>query len=374
MTRLIRRSFPVFPVIAILLLAGCQSLQKDLLYSSGGDDAGLAELTELIVPLDREAEKSAVDKARTKITGLEKTNVKNRSFEGRVAAWSGRLFLIEGKIREAEAQFKKAESLYPGSIEGRVLAIRLEGDLEKRSSLCEESLTEARGGGFLGREAEFHIELGRIRVEQKNYHEAVAAFDSAFPRLGPVYRSTYGDARNAAWQLRNLDPETSPKTAEIGLKSSITWEEAITLSRTETALLNFAEKDRGTALNAADLFALLVRNSVIPPGQDISATDVSAFTAPPALYDTVFRSGAAWYLWRLLAENRADKSILTRYSSRYPDRSPIPDLLRRSIFFDAVLGCIEREFMSLRDGKNFNGTGTVGGSEFLLMLKKLEGK
>ncbi|MDR1307013.1 MAG: hypothetical protein LBK74_05525 [Treponema sp.] len=369
MTRLIRRSFPLFPVIAVLLLAGCQSLQRDLLYSSGGDEAGLAEF---IVPLDREAEKSAVDTARKKIGDLEKNNIKNRSFEGRVAAWSGRLFLIEGKTREAEAQFKKAESLYPGSIEGRVLAIRLEGDPEKRSSLCEESLTEARGGGFLGREAEFHIELGRIRMEQKNYREAVAAFDSALPRLGPVYRSTYGDVRNAAWQLRNLDPGTSPQTAEIGLKSSITWEDAITLSRTETALLYFAEGE--TSLSAADLFALLVQNSVIPPGQDISAVDVSAFTVPPAVYDTVFRSGAAWYLWRLLAENRADKSILTRYSSRYPDRSPIPDLLRRSIFFDAVLGCIEREFMALRDGRNFNGTGTIGGAEFLLMLKKLEGK
>jgi tetratricopeptide (TPR) repeat protein len=370
MTR-IRRFFPVFFVVVILLLAGCQSLQKDLLYSSGGDEAGLTELAELIVPLDREAEKSAVDTARKKIGGLEKANVKDRSFEGRVAAWSGRLFLIEGKTKEAEEQFKKAESLYPGSVEGRVLAIRLARDLEKRSSLCEESLAEARGGGFLGREAEFQIELGRVRMEQKNYREAVAAFDSAFPRLGPVYRSAYGDARNTAWQLRNLDPLSSPQTAELSRKSSITWEDAITLSRTETALLRFAEGGRDAG--AADLFALLVRNSVIPPGQDISAADLSAFTVPPALYDTVFRSGAAWYLWRLLAENRADKTILTRYSSRYSGKSPIPDLARQSIFFDAVLGCIERELMSLTDGRNFNGMGTVGGAEFLMMLKKMEG-
>jgi len=87
----------------------------------------------------------------------------------------------------------------------------------------------------------------------------------------------------------------------------------------------------------------------------------------------VLRSGAAWYIWHLLAENRADRTILTRYSSRYGERSPIPDILRSSVFFDAVLGCIEREFMSLPDGKNFNGQANVGGAEFLIILKKLAG-
>jgi hypothetical protein len=37
-----------------------------------------------------------------------------------------------------------------------------------------------------------------------------------------------------------------------------------------------------------------------------------------------------------------------------------------------VLGCIEREFMSLPDGRNFNGGGTITGAEFLMLLKKLE--
>jgi hypothetical protein len=355
-------------LLALVLLSGCQSLQRDLLYSSGGDEEGMAELAELIVPLDKNPGRNALAAARKRVGELEKSSVKDRNFEGRLAAWSGRLFLLEGRPRNAEAQLKKAEGLYPGSIEGRVLAIRLEADPEKRLELCEASLTEARGGGFLGRMGEFNIELGRTRLELKNYREAAAAFDSAFPQLAAVYRGTYDEDRNLAWQLRNLDPGANPQTAAISQKSVINWEDAIELSRTETELLRFISAGRN--MSAAELFRLLSGRAVIPPVQNILETDPAASpkTTPQ---DALLRAGAAWYLWHLLAENRADRSILVRYSSRYSERSPLPDLPRSSIFFDAVLGCIEREFMTLPDGKNFNGNGTVGGAEFLGMLKKV---
>jgi hypothetical protein len=88
------------------------------------------------------------------------------------------------------------------------------------------------------------------------------------------------------------------------------------------------------------------------------------------LRTTLLRGGAAWYLWHLLAENRG-RALLVRYSSRYPDRSPIPDLERHSAFFDSVLGCVERQFMALPDGRNFQAVLPVSGSDFLAMLKKL---
>ena len=125
-------------------------------------------------------------------------------------------------------------------------------------------------------------------------------------------------------------------------------------------------------MSNAELFKALVERSIIPRSQDIILADFNGIRLSPALQDIVLRSGAAWYIWHLYAENRADRGLLTRYSSRYPDRSPIPDIIRNSAFFDAVLGCIEREFMSLPDGRNFNGGGTVAGAEFLMLLKKLE--
>ena len=354
----------------LILCTGCQSLQSDRLYTSSADETIFLELLELIVPLDKNPEKNAVNAARKKITELEKSKVKDRNFEGRLAAWSGRLYLIEGKPKEALARQKKAESLYPGSIEGRVLGIRLETDPEKRRELCETSIREARGGGFFGQYNEFNIELARVELELKNYREAIAAFDSAFPHLNPLYRTVYNDDRNIAWQLRNLDPDTSPKTAEISLKRTIDWEDVIELSKNETRLLYFL--GGGTTMSTTELFSALVERSIIPASQDMNITTMDDIKLSPALRDMVLRSGAAWYIWHLLAESRADRSILTRYSSRYPDRSPIPDVLRNSIFFDAILGCIEREFMSLSDGKNFNGRGNVGGAEFLIMIKKIE--
>ena len=366
----VRIFIPSF-LLVIFFLAGCQSLQRDRLFTSGADEALLTELEAMIVPLDNNPSRSDISAARKKIGELEKSKVKDRNFEGRVAAWSGRLYLIEGKQKEAAAQLKKADTLYPGSIEGRVLAIRLEKDPEKRKKLCEESIKEARGGSFFGQFNEFNIELARVELELHNYREAVAGFDSAFPHMKAVYRTTYQGARDTAWQLRNLDSGSSPKTTGIAIKSSIAWEDVIELSKNETQLLRFLSG--GRTMSNAELFKALVERSIIPKSQDITLADFDGIRISPALQDIVLRSGAAWYVWHLLAENRADRSILTRYSSRYPpNRSPIPDLLRNSAFFDAALGCIEREFMSLPDGRNFYGGRTVSGAEFLIMLKKLE--
>jgi len=91
--------------------------------------------------------------------------------------------------------------------------------------------------------------------------------------------------------------------------------------------------------------------------------------------EEVLRSGAAWYLWHLYAENRANRGLLSRYSSRYTSRpgavSPIGDLPLLSPFFDSVLGCVESEFMALPDGRNFDPQGKVSAPALLAMLKRI---
>ncbi|MDR2049843.1 MAG: hypothetical protein LBP69_10350, partial [Treponema sp.] len=340
-------------VFAAIFFSGCQSMQTDRLYSSGGEAAlsAIAELESVIVPLDTKTEserRTASGEARAKITSLEKSGIKDRNFEGRLSAWSGRLFLLEGKRKEAEAALKKSESLSPGNAEARVLSIRMENDPAVRSSLAEAAIAEAAGGSFFGKSGEFHIELALASLEQNRYREAAAAFDTAFPQLSAVYAETYGASREKAWALRNLEG-TGGQSAEIALKSEISWEDVLELTAAETELLRFITA--GQSWPANDLFKRLYDTSVVPPTQEINV--VSLYGALPdktAMRDTVLRAGAAWYLWRLLAENRGDRSILTRYSYRYPGRSPIPDLPRDSIFFDSILGCVEREFMALVDG------------------------
>jgi hypothetical protein len=53
-------------------------------------------------------------------------------------------------------------------------------------------------------------------------------------------------------------------------------------------------------------------------------------------------------------------------------RSPISDLSLSSPFLDSILGCVESEFMSLPDGRNFRPGEKVKGSDYLSMLKKLK--
>jgi tetratricopeptide (TPR) repeat protein len=358
---------------AAIFLFGCQSMQTDRLYSSGGELAAIAELESMIVPIDTKTgseRRTALEEARTKIAGLEKSGIKDRNFEGRLSAWSGRLFLLEGKRKEAEAALKKSESLSPGNTEARVLLIRMENDPPARAGLAEAAITEAAGGSFFGKSGEFQVELALGLLEQNYYREAAAAFDTAFPQLSSVYAETYGALREKAWTLRNLEG-TGGKSAEIALKSEISWEDVLELSLAESELLRFITA--GQSWPISGLFKRLYDTSVIPPTQEISVVSVyNGLPSKTALEDPVLRAGAAWYLWHLLAENRGDRSILTRYSYRYPGRSPIPDLPRDSIFFDSILGCVEREFMALLDGRNFNGTGKVSGSEFLGMIQKVK--
>jgi hypothetical protein len=145
----------------------------------------------------------------------------------------------------------------------------------------------------------------------------------------------------------------------------------VEITKSETDLLRFITAGRDWP--AEIIFTQLLERSFIPITQDAARTEWP-YTKPSSS-EIVLRSGAAWFLWHLNAEKRANRGLLTRYSSRYANtpnaRSPIGDLEIRSPFFDSVLGCVESEFMSLPDGRNFMPNERVKGSEYLSMVKKL---
>jgi hypothetical protein len=151
----------------------------------------------------------------------------------------------------------------------------------------------------------------------------------------------------------------------------ITWKDLIEITKAETDLLRFLTAGRDWP--AEEIFNRLLDRSFIPLTQDIGLTEWPQTKPRPGA--EVLRSGAAWFLWRLYAENRANRGLLSRYSSRYANtpnaRSPIQDLSLTSPFFDSILGCVEFEFMSLPDGKNFNPGEKLRGSAYLAMLKKI---
>ncbi|MDR2185088.1 MAG: hypothetical protein LBO80_05395 [Treponema sp.] len=365
-----RKRIPVklFPVLfAGLFCLACQTLQRDIEYTSL-DESAVADITELesrMVPLDNVFTRQDLASLRRRIGDLEKKALQDSIYKAQLAAWSGRLFLLEGKNNEAGKQLLLSEQLDPGNVQAMVLAARLEQDPRKRLVLIA-AYPESGASG------ELQIEQGRTLIALQRYAEAVAAFDSAFIRLASreVYRETYQPVRDQAWELRDTG-SIENRTTEILLRPSLSWRDIIELTVTETDLLRFLTAGRDWP--AVELFNRLLERSFIPLNQDVAVTEWGTRTKP-SQNDQVFRSGAAWYLWHLLAENRADRGLLTRYSSRYAARggqSPVPDLPLVSPYFDSILGCVEREIMSLPDGRNFIPGETIRGAAFLGMLKKI---
>ncbi|MDR1239996.1 MAG: hypothetical protein LBK27_07770 [Treponema sp.] len=370
------------PGLFTLLLLSCQSMGKDLLVEtmSATRRGELAELEKMIVPLDGPAAGSAERAAaRNRITGLEKAPAADAEYSAALAAWSGRLYVHEGKAGEAARRLRDSRSLSPGNTQSLILAVRLEADPQKRFALIDQELriagpaagTGLSPEGAVSPAAALHIERARVLMELGQYREAAGAFDTAFAgSLPPVYRETYGESRALAWELRDAEPGARGRTMELLGRRGLAWTELIELTRNETDLFRFLTA--GRELPVEELFKRLLERSFIPYTQDITLDEWPL--APPGPEDPVLRSGAAWFLWRLYAENRGDRGILARYSSRYSrmtnPRSPIADLPLLSPFFDAILGSVETEMMSLPDGKNFRPADPIRGAEFLSILKK----
>ncbi|MDR1318391.1 MAG: hypothetical protein LBJ90_02105 [Treponema sp.] len=370
---------PRFAAAALLLLlfGGCRSLQKDLLIDSPGEarELNMAELEGMIVTLDRNDEAAAVRRAkisaaRQRIADMEKEAGADPDYEARLRAWSGRLSIIEGRYSEAVRQQRLSLSLSPGNIPSIILGLRLEGDPAKRLELIDReiSILPSRAPQGAG---ELWTERGRALFELGRFGEAAGAFDNAFAAgLDPVYRETYGQTRDRAWELRNAEGFGG----DIGIleHGGLSWQDCISLAKNETRLLYFLTAGRD--LGEAELFDRLLDRSFIPYTQDITRNEWPR--TKPGIKDPVFRSGAAWFIWRLYAEARGDRGLLTRYSARYASggspRSPIPDLPPLSPFFDCILGCVETELMSLPEGRNFSPAEPIRGTEMLSILRKMK--
>jgi tetratricopeptide (TPR) repeat protein len=375
----------VFAILVCMLPAlffACASLRKDILVDSSRDqmEKSLAKLEVVIIPLEAAGgtgarkQQTEMASARRMIGDMEKEAIADADYSGRLIAWSGRLAILEGKYSDAQRLYRQSQALSPGNIPAVILGIRLEGNPAKRMELAEEKLALIDRHSPLSGFGELHIEKGRSLMELQRFAEAVSAFDTAFTSsLDGIYRETYRKDRDRAWELRYFDGRGNA-TGTLGIleRGGLSWKDCISLAKSETQLLRFLTGGRD--INEAELFNRLVERSFIPYTQNITVSEWP--NAKPKMEDEVSRSGAAWFIWHLYAESRADRGLLSRYSARYATglnpRSPITDVPPLSPFFDSILGCVETEFMSLPDGKNFNPLGTIRGAELLAILKNMD--
>jgi len=365
-----RRGAKIFflATAASLALSGCQTLQRDILLTMADEAAfeSLTELEETVVRLGAAgATRDELAQARRQARALEGT-VADPAFEALLSAWSGRLFLLEGQSSSAQRELRRSHSLFPHNIPSQTLSFRLERNLSRRLAMIDQSLAIESSRG------ELLIERGLALFGLNRFAESVAAFDAAFVLLGgkPFYEEAYRARRNQAWELRGLQDAAS-RAADIIRQDEITWRDLIEITRAETDLLRFLTAGRDWPVET--LFAQLVDRAFIPRTQDAALLEWPA--AAPSSAEIVLRSGAAWFLWHLNAENRANRALLTQFSARFAAmphaRSPLPDLDIRSPFVDSILGCVQSEFMSLPDGRSFMPHAPVRGADYLAMLRRL---
>lgn len=357
-------------ILAIgLAFSGCQTTRRDIILPAVGyvTHEGLAELEEIVIRLDGAgASRNELANARQHAAALEGT-VADPAFEALLAAWSGRLFLMEGRLSDAQREHARSQSLSPYNLPAQMLSFRLERDVSRRLSMIDHSLEIERERG------ELLVERGRALFDLNRFFESVAAFDAAFVLLAerPFYEEAYRVFRDKAWELRNLDQGTDNRIMEIARQGEMTWRDLIEITRSETDLLRFMTAGRDFPVET--LFTQLLDRAFIPHTQD--TTLIQWPHSRPSSADLALRSGVAWFLWHINAENRANRGLLTRYSSRFANmpnaRSPIPDIDIRSPFIDSILGCVESQFMSLPDGRNFMPHEPVRAPDFLLMLRRL---
>ncbi|MDR1903253.1 MAG: hypothetical protein LBQ88_13365 [Treponema sp.] len=372
-------------IAGFLILASCQSLQKDLMISSADvtDNVDIAALEERILSLEGEvfdapgASRELADKisgVRLRIAEIERKKLSDPASAALLAAWSGRLYLLEKRPSDAAKQLNISRSLEAGNQSALILSIRLEADMEKRLALIDKALQDEYNPPAPAAIQVLQIERGRLLYERRRFQEAAASFDTAFNIQsggGELYRRIYQDIRDRAWEMRNFGVNTEQKTVETSQKDGMSWRELIELTNTETSLLRFLTA--GGDRPSEELFSRLLDRSFIPYTQNVTLDEWPQ--AKPKPDEAVLRSGAAWFLWHLWAETRRDKGLLSKYSSHYANRgnarSPIPDLPFLSPFFDSILGCVETELLSLPDGRNFLPDDAVEGSSFLTMIRKI---
>ena len=357
---------------ACIALSGCRTVgaQRDIILPAVGEvtHEGLAELEETVIRLDGAgATREDIVQARQQLNALAGTAA-DPAFDAILAAWSGRLFLMEGRISDAQREFQRSHSLSPYNLPSLMLSFRLERDLTQRLALVDRSLE------IEGNRGELLAERGRVLFDLNRFLESVAAFDSAFVLLAaekPFYEEAYRTFRDRAWQLRNLAQDADVRVVQLAGQGELSWRDLIEITRSETDLLWFLTAGRDWPVET--LFTQLLDRAFIPHTQDTNQFEWPA--SRPSSGEVVLRSGVAWFLWHLHAENRANRGLLTRYSSRFANmlnpRSPIPDVDIRSPFIDSVLGTVESQFMSLPDGRNFMPHERVRGSDYFLMVRRL---
>ena len=328
----------------------CASVQRDVLYDApaGAELRELEGLELALVRLRAKPEQAAYLETRAAVESRLGSATSDPAYRARLLALAAEAALQAGRRTEAAQRLAEAKAANPGDELSAVVSSRLARTNQQRLEELEASLLVADGSFRI------RAELGAALADLGRHREAVAAFDAALPYLPDDYRVLYGERRDRSFALRDADARQASSSAAHLTRERLSALGMAVLSQNETAALD-------TITGGTNWDPNLLFNRLKALGWYL---DPAVAAATP-----MSRKDAAFFLWNLMARGR--REMLTRYSLRYAARGagPVPDLPYGSAYFDAALGVVEENVMSLPDGRNFRPDDPVAGLDFYAWLR-----
>lgn len=357
--------------LIIVFCFSCTSLQQDVMVSSVASEniEEFEEIESSVATLDASfclgerisSQTKLADETEKQIDILLLESGLEKEAQSRLWALKGIIKFIEGKKIEANKCFEVSKNLYKGEVFTNVLGSRLGlinlNDDEKIKIADKKILL---------------LEKAISNFKNKNYIESVANFDEAFISLPGYYQYAYSKVRNRAWELRKLNTETENSNTNLLQVSEITVGQMLMIAQSNSNLLT--NYNYGKILSENDLFKKIISDGLLNSATEFMNGEVPSSKNKISRTEKLNRLICARFLWNLYNGNKNTKAQLSKYSVMFAgiDDSPVPDVEINSPDFDAVLGCIELEFMNLTDGINFEGEKSVSGIEFSESIKKVK--
>jgi tetratricopeptide (TPR) repeat protein len=342
----------ILSVLVLTLTISCASVQTDIRFEQILlEESKLPEFTRELALLRAEPNQTAVIEIRARLAEFAATGTSDPRFIARLKALQAEAALLAGERNPAQRLVNEALARNPGDEYALLVYSRLLGDNQIALEYLEKAVTTADSRSILDAERGLRLE------SSGKYPEAVAALDSALPRLDEAQRKLYLPIRDRAFSLRSLDSAPEKKTAEALTRNPATLLDALVLLRNESTLLDwYLGETRARDIDVLNRFAA---ENWIPP-ENRNAKGV------------LDRATAAMLLWRALCAQ--DSVRLTRYSTRYKTRGKLPfsDVSLDDPWFDSAVGMVEAEIFLMAGPSLFSPRLPVSGKDFFEMIRRAE--
>lgn len=351
-------------LLAGILFVSCVSMQDDLIVNSAYEGNALYDkYISKMVSFDGaqfrgELDKAAVESFITEVEGVLDSNSLSRKERAFFTGIAGRCNLLLGRNSVAEDLSKTAINLQKGEPQALILSLRLMSPSQRLSVLPDLSMQSDSAYPL-------HLEKALALFSISDFSSALAAFDSAFINLPDYYREAYSYVRDLCWSLKD-----GVKTQDSGVSkalnsSGITLEDLMLITSSQSDLLE--PVTGGKALSIQELIRTADAAGFFD-NQETRGKGKSEYTGK------ISRKLCARFLWNLYVRNMGDSTLFTRYYTRYEKygKSPLEDVELENPDFNGIIGCVEKEIMTMPEGTRFYPDGTVPGGDFLGWIKNLE--